>query len=140
MGIERVHYLCGIAHDVTEVGKCNETNKSRKELGLPVPAFPIGTDSFWVEVPDTEALHAAYLERSGGYGRVVDHDQIRGLSAERLFAEMIEGLYDLDRSALRQLAWETLLISDGPNHIEGDEPKNVAVKMVGRAFYITTID
>jgi hypothetical protein len=33
--------------------------------------------------------------------------------------EMIEHLYDLDREELRRLAWEALLISDGPDHIDG---------------------
>lgn len=34
--------------------------------------------------------------------------------------EILERLYDLDRKELRRLAYEALLISDGPNRIEGD--------------------
>jgi hypothetical protein len=33
--------------------------------------------------------------------------------------ELIEQLYDLDRAELRRVAWEALLIADGPDHIEG---------------------
>lgn len=33
--------------------------------------------------------------------------------------EIIEQLYNLDRLDLRRVAWEALLISDGPDHIEG---------------------
>lgn len=36
--------------------------------------------------------------------------------------EFIEHLYDLDPAELRRLAYEALLISDGPDHIEGVEP------------------
>lgn len=35
--------------------------------------------------------------------------------SERKFDEMLEDLYDLDRSELRRLAYEALLISDGPD-------------------------
>lgn len=37
--------------------------------------------------------------------------------------EMITHLYDLDRAELRRLAWEALLISDGPDKIKGDVEK-----------------
>lgn len=35
-------------------------------------------------------------------------------------SEMQESLYDLDRVELRRLAWEALLISDGPDRIDVD--------------------
>jgi hypothetical protein len=36
------------------------------------------------------------------------------------YDEMVEHLYDLSRTELRRLAYEALLISDGPARIEGD--------------------
>jgi hypothetical protein len=34
--------------------------------------------------------------------------------------ELIEQLYNLDRKDIRKVAFEALLISDGPDHIDGD--------------------
>jgi hypothetical protein len=36
------------------------------------------------------------------------------------YEDLAEQLYNLDRSELRRLAYEALLISDGLDHIEGD--------------------
>jgi hypothetical protein len=44
---------------------------------------------------------------------------------ERRFEEMLEQLYDLDRGQLRQLAFEALLISDGPMHIGDEDPEAI---------------
>lgn len=44
-------------------------------------------------------------------------------------ADLIEHLYDLDRKDLRRLAYEALLISDGPDKIEGDM-ENAAVQVL----------
>jgi hypothetical protein len=34
--------------------------------------------------------------------------------------ELVTALYDLDRTELRRLVWEALLISDGPGHVDGE--------------------
>jgi hypothetical protein len=39
-------------------------------------------------------------------------------------------LYDLDRDELRRLAWEALLISDGPDRIVGVAEGSVQVSLV----------
>jgi hypothetical protein len=36
-----------------------------------------------------------------------------------VYPELLERLYDLDRTELRRLAYEALLISDGPDKAEG---------------------
>jgi len=41
------------------------------------------------------------------------------MPSDRL-AELVDQLYDLSRDELRILAWEALLISDGPDHISGE--------------------
>jgi len=41
--------------------------------------------------------------------------------------EMVEQLYDLSRADLRSLAWEALLISDGPDKIEGEAITTIKV-------------
>jgi len=43
------------------------------------------------------------------------------------FDEMLEDMYDLDRTDMRRLAWELLLASDGPNKISGDVEGSVDV-------------
>jgi hypothetical protein len=48
---------------------------------------------------------AAQPERAGNGGADLDG--------------MVEQLYDLGRPELRRLAWEALLIADGPDHIDG---------------------
>jgi hypothetical protein len=42
----------------------------------------------------------------------------------------LEDLYDLTSDELRRLAWEALLISDGPNQIEGDANGPVHVSFI----------
>ena len=39
-----------------------------------------------------------------------------------------EDLHDLDRNELRSLAWEALLISDGPDRIEGEVSSTLQVR------------
>jgi hypothetical protein len=41
--------------------------------------------------------------------------------------ELIEKLYSLDRKELRRLAWEALLISDGPDKIDGNVTNSAIV-------------
>lgn len=41
--------------------------------------------------------------------------------------EMLEHLYDLDRKELRLLAYEALLISDGPDHVKGSSVVDAAI-------------
>jgi len=48
--------------------------------------------------------------------------------------EIIEQLYNLDRKDLRRVAWEALLMSDGPNKVS-DYPEGVE----GSAFWVRTI-
>ncbi len=49
------------------------------------------------------------------------------------YDEHVEGLYDLDSSELRQLAYECLLISDGPARAE---PKSQPVGQAMVALYV----
>jgi hypothetical protein len=55
--------------------------------------------------------------------------------------QMTERLYDLDRAELRRLAWEALLIADGPAHIPGPSSSGTAtivcpVNMDGRPAFM----
>jgi len=45
--------------------------------------------------------------------------------------ELMPHLYDLDRTDLRRLAWEALLVSDGPDKIDGDVEGGVLVETHG---------
>jgi hypothetical protein len=36
------------------------------------------------------------------------------------YDEIVESLYNFDRATLRRIAYEALLVSDGPNKVEGD--------------------
>lgn len=38
--------------------------------------------------------------------------------------EILTGLYDLDRTDLRRVAWEALLMSDGPDKVSNEEVQN----------------
>lgn len=49
--------------------------------------------------------------------------------AEQLsYDEVVESLYNFDRATLRRIAYEALLISDGPDRVEGSvEGTSIAV-------------
>lgn len=42
-------------------------------------------------------------------------------------AEILELLYNLDRDSLRAVIWEALLMSDGPDKIDGDVNSTIDV-------------
>jgi len=51
-----------------------------------------------------------------------DHDQEpSGFVDPTDIDEMVESLYNLDREELRRLAWEALLIADGPDRVKPEE-------------------
>lgn len=57
------------------------------------------------------------------------------ISMDSSLGEIIVQLYNLDRSELRRVAYEALMISDGPDRIDGDveDPTiNVAVEQQSR--------
>jgi len=50
----------------------------------------------------------------------VTSDAPRLPDPEGPYEEALDLLYSLNRKQLRRLAWEAVLISDGPNRMEGD--------------------
>jgi hypothetical protein len=53
-----------------------------------------------------------------------------GYSAGLNLDGMVEQLYNLDRGELRRLAYEALLISDGPDRVDGDVEDDLVVPIV----------
>lgn len=54
--------------------------------------------------------------------------------------DFIESLYNLDRTDLRRLAWEALLISDGPDGIDGDVEGSIEVIVARKTMTVVIFD
>lgn len=63
-----------------------------------------------------------------------------GLTQEKLFAEMVESLYGMNKEYLERLAWHALAIASGDSDKQDVTPNDISVKVVGAAFYIHPTD
>lgn len=67
-----------------------------------------------------------------GDGNEMSEEEYKGIVLS--LEELLPHIYDLDRTELRRLALECLLVSDGPDRIEGDVDTNgisVTMKELG---------